>query len=768
MMSPIEWQFGGWLRHWPAPLAWGVLLALSFSMLFLVVWLYRRTLRTLPLGAKLLLTALRVAIGLLLFLCLANPARVERTPRGITLHDSLAVVVDGSDSMTAPDGRGTTRLAAAVRIWKQHESEAHTAFPKTAYRRFAVSTNAAASLEEAAQPKAPGTETRLYEALHQTLADSPGAVVCLTDGLDTTSGDAASLAADAQRRGVPLYFVPGSNRSRGNESMSIREIKAPSQVLRLTEFTASTLLAVVSRREQTIPVELWSGETRFARTELPVHAGVNTLPWSVPISAKEAGPMPLEFRLGTGDKQQIVACTTQVVDHEKVEVLYYQGAMQWGYRFLLAALESDPSFHITSILNPALGVQMTAGGADHAILPDLPDDARDLKRFQIIVLAHAFADRLTTPQQRALVEYARAGGGVLFIAPETEATQRFAGTELEQMLPVVFASPNAGRSQDDLAGRLREQLAEVNTGEDDALFASSSRRQTLPRLQPFALPPGAKQSRTTALFEHSAPADLPKFSNSARVAAVKPGADVLAVRASNTVSASAAPPRVLLARQPFGGGFTAALTTDLLWRWKMSLPSTSRAAETFWQQLLLSLAPPPGTGLRLVKLTEKPSVNSGARFRVEGPTSMAAAPAVQAVSPTGQSTPLALHADPAPDADRSVWTTDLTPNVAGRWEVRATDPNRNFARMTFFVSEKPAAAENFDLPPDLEGLRQLAQSTGGALIGDEPIFQDRVASTPEGSQPRRVQPLWNSGWLLGLMLALYGTELIVRRLHRLL
>ena len=51
---------------------------------------------------------------------------------------------------------------------------------------------------------------------------------------------------------------------------------------------------------------------------------------------------------------------------------------------------------------------------------------------------------------------------------------------------------------------------------------------------------------------------------------------------------------ILLARQQIGEGFTAVLATDLLWRWKMSLPSGSHAVETFWQQLLLSLAPPPG------------------------------------------------------------------------------------------------------------------------------------------------------------------------------
>ena len=86
-------------------------------------------------------------------------------------------------------------------------------------------------------------------------------------------------------------------------------------------------------------------------------------------------------------------------------MLYYQGALQWGYRFLRGALESDPSFRLTAILNPALQVQLTA--ANGAALADLPEDAAELRRFQIVILAHVFADQLTPRQQQALVDYVR-------------------------------------------------------------------------------------------------------------------------------------------------------------------------------------------------------------------------------------------------------------------------------------------------------------------------------------------------------------------------
>lgn len=481
--------------------------------------------------------------------------------------------------------------------------------------------------------------------------------------------------------------------------------------------------------------------------------------------------MPLEFRAGAGDRAQSATCTTQIVEHTRTEVLYYQGALQWGYRYLLAALESEPSFHMTSILNPSLGVRLTVGSPNKSILPDLPNDARELKRFQIVVLAHVFADRLTERQSRALVEYARGGGGVLFIAPDTEATGRFAGTALEQMLPVAFEAQSAGRNEDDLARRFREQMASVDTEKgDDALLNPDGRRQSLPRLQPFALPPGASRSATASVFRNATAASMPRFCDYAKVRAVKPGADVLAVGGS-AQPAGGGPLRVLLARQPFGAGFTATLTTDLLWRWKMSLPSDSRAAETFWQQLLLSLAPPLRGGLRLAKLTDAPAVRAPVVVRMEGPAAGSVLPVVEAVSPAGQRETLSLHAAGGESGEDAGWEAQFVPDAVGRWEVRATDPGQGQgqARLVFPVAEKARTVESLDLPPDVEGLRQLAQSTGGALIGDEPLFEERAAATATDSAPvHRSRPLWNSGWLLGLLLGLYGAELVARRYFRLL
>ena len=540
----VEWQFGGWLQSLPPMLAFAILAFAAALGLALIVFFYRCTLRELPRGPRVLLTTLRAVLLLALLLVLANPSRVEReAPNEAEGERNLAVVVDRSASMHATDNRRETRLSNAMRIWKQHSDEAVKGFDHVRYYRFGERLEEAQDMQDAVDAGNPAEETRLWAALRESLNRSPSAIVCLTDGLDTSGSDAGDLIADAQNRGVPLYFVAAQNRGRPAEQLHIRDLKAPSRVLRNSKFTASAVLEISTPRGREVPVELWSGEKRLASSTLQARAGWNVLPWSVEVASGEPGRMPLEFRLGTGELQQAAATTTRIADRTKINVLYYQGALQWGYRFLLSALQTDPSFRVTSLLNPALGVRISTGTPD-AQLKDLPDTAAAFKRFDIIILAHVFADQLSTNQQQALIAYAKAGGGVLFISPDSEATRHFAGTMLEEMLPIVFERTGASaeeRAAQAFEDRIRSTY-EPQTEEDSAI-QTSDRRRDQPQLLSFEIPAAA-----TNVFKASR--IKPMFANFARVRRPKPAAEVLAIHPSERTADDR--PRVLLARQQFG------------------------------------------------------------------------------------------------------------------------------------------------------------------------------------------------------------------------
>ena len=741
-MSHIEWQFGGWLREWPVLGATTLLVALAVAGLIYVVWFYRHAAGALTPRARRWLVGLRAAVVVLLLLCLANPERVEKTAPPKKPSHTLTVLVDRSASMSAPDHRGGTRLAAAVRRWKQVEPSAKRNFSSVNYRQFANDVQSASSLDDAVNAGATGNETHLFAALRQALAENPAAVVCLTDGLDTSKDDVQQFTAEATAQGVPIYFVPGENHLLPGSSLELREVQAPARVLRQTEFTATAVIETAAAQDQQLPVELWVNGKKTASTQLAVRAGHNTLSWPVTVGSGEPGSLALEFRVG----DQLASAVADVVESKTMEVLYYQGALQWGYRFLRGALESDSSFRLTAILNPALQVQLTV--ANGPSLTDLPEDAAELRRFQIVVLAHVFADQLTPKQQQALVDYVRGGGGVLFISPDSQATEGFSGTALEQMLPVVFATRNNPANA--AVQQMQFQLSVNAAQSGDQTLAGGS--QAIP-LRPFALPAGAQYSSASRLFATNSET-VPQFAASAKVRSVKPGAETLAVSGIGT-------PEVLLARQRFGNGFAAALTTDLLWRWKLSLPSDSHAVEKFWQQLLLSLAPTSGEGLRVVKITPSAAVNAPVLFSANAE----AAPTFEAISPGGARQRMTVS--DASTAEHPAWVAGFAPTATGRWEVHATDAAGRQARVVFSVGQKPISAELQNLPADVAGMKQLAESTGGALVQDATDFQAplEAIAKPVSKTP---EPLWNSSVLLVAMLGLYSTELIARRRWKLL
>ncbi len=176
-------------------------------------------------------------------------------------------------------------------------------------------------------------------------------------------------------------------------------------------------------------------------------------------------------------------------------------------------------------------------------------------------------------------------------------------------------------------------------------------RQEVAPLTPFA----ALRSSSRAKLFASGPS-APQFSEYAKVLCAKPGAEIIAVHPRDRSPNGT--PRVLIARQQFGQGFAAALTTDLLWRWKLSLPSTARTAETFWQQFMLSLAnTTPGQGLRVIRLGDSASISRPVTVRVEG-AETGEPPKISASTPKGVALPLIARASNT----KGAWDASFIPD----------------------------------------------------------------------------------------------------------
>jgi hypothetical protein len=295
----------------------------------------------------------------------------------------------------------------------------------------------------------------------------------------------------------------------------------------------------------------------------------------------------------------------------------------------------------------------------------------------------------------------------------------------------------------------------ANLGSETDFAANAIQKSGLNPLKSFAIPPDMAEKDIARLFGNSSGgADLPKFTDYAHVASLKAGAEVLAVHPEDRTGNQ---PRALLVTQRFGQGQVTVLLTDALWRWKLSLPATSHSPETFWQQLFLALAGPGGT----MHFSEQPyfaSLGEQSLFRVDGEPG---SPGITVVAPNSSTRTLTPQAGSHPGE----WTFQFSPDQPGKWRVQVQASGGSEIETLLRVSNVSHASELSGLPPDIEGLRKLAQATGGGLLNDgTPDTWKGKAVTPDTTVvSEHVRPLWNTWPVLFLALSFYAVELIWRR-----
>lgn len=742
----FSWRFGGWLSEQSPAVAWTVLGACAVGGAGLIAWSYRSALAELSPLRRRVLGALRSAVLLTLLVILAAPTRVERIFEVSTAVRPLAVLVDRSGSMTTPDNRQRRRLDDALLRWRELEPLARKTTGPLKTFAFADGFSAIATADTAAA--LPADQTQLFQALQRTLAAAPaggwGGVITLTDGLDTSptgsaQGTEATVRA-ALATNTPLYFAPGRNRYAGGAFFALRELNVPAQTMPRSLFRLDATFDSYQATAKTIEVQLKVDGVARPAQSLKLETGRRLATWSAEIQTDQPGVIELELRAG----DEIARTAVRIEPPTSTRILYFQGALDWGYRFLADIVKRDSSVVLTPVFNFPNPKALLPPGA----LGKMPTTAAELSGFNLIILANAAARQFTTEQQTAISNWVRDGGVLLFLTPDDDSTQGFAGSELEKMLPVVFLPPQPASASRALA-QLRTRARIGAGGSADT-----------PQLTPYAWEdtPRVREIFAEATAHGGAPA-TPVFSAYAHVARAKPGAEVLARHPDDTISGSDEH-AILLALQRYGRGQSAVLTTDALWRWKLNQPSTGRGAELFWQNLFAWLSRDSQRGLRFERAPLHVQTGQEVAFRLDG-----AGSEKLTVTATLGSQRLTLN-EASADGTRRVFA--WKPPSEGFWQITASDANGREARHWLSVDKTVATGEFSGQAPDEELLRTLAARTNGAVLEKEAPAAWRETRTASELLAERRQPLWHNGWILGGLLAFYGTELILRRKWHLL
>lgn len=764
-ISEWQWQFGGGLQGLSVPSSWGILVGAFLLGAGLIYLSYGNTLTKLSLGQRWILSALRLGFLGALLLCLANPVRVQRVLLDPPRAKPLAVVVDRSESMTMKDNRGKSRLDLATRVWEKLRPSAEKHFSTVDFYAFAQTVAPARSWAEVGTGSLEGEETFLFDSLASVLASAPaqgyGGVLCLTDGLDTSTQSTNILVQRALATRTPLYFLTTENRRQAKEYCRIREVTVPSQALRRTQINYQAVIEAYLASEQTVPLVLKAGGTELARETLTLRSGQNLVPWSQLIETGEVGNLLLELELGTGATLKHAIHPVRVIEKIGMQLLYYQGALDWGFHFLNRIFQRDPSFRVTSLFNPGLGTKLQSGTEVNRGLTDLPNSPQELAKYQLVLLDNVFVSQLSALQQQALLDYARSGGALLFILPNNRAAQAFAGSKLEEMLPVVFESGETQTPQNRALDQFQRSLAYSGS-----ISAGEAASVPVRPLTPFAFPAQSRVARVfTQRTAQGEEAIVPQFVDYALVARAKPAAEVWATHPTekNPITGEA---RILLASQPFGQGRASVLTTDSLWRWRLTLPSDSMAPAIFWQQLVLSLAPGSTMDtLRFMETGTEVPVNQVVTLTLIGGET---APAVTVTGADQKSVVAAVSATSEPGQWKITWT----PAQPGLWVITArTSGGESVAKYLTVTTSEGTTKDRANQGPDWATLQQLASVTGGEVLTNNAVpaaWTSEVESAPPQVLSERRELLWNQGWWLALGLFFYASELVLRRWWKLL
>jgi len=740
----ITWRFGGWLAHQPADDAWRIIGVGALLGVCLLLGMYRRTLVSLSLGRRLVLCVLRGALWLGLLILLAAPTRITRFYEQPPKARPLAVLVDRSGSMMTADNRRHRRIDDALRRWRDVEPAAQAAFNGIRTFAFADGIRSVPSVE--APGLVPAERTRFFSALQRALADAPpggwAGVVTLTDGLDNSGvamkAGVAAVTRDALATGTPLYFIAGRNRYAGGPFFGLRDWDAPVRTLPKSNFRVQATFDSFQPAASTQKVRFTVNGVARPVTELNLPAGRRLTTWSAEVRADDPGVLELELQVG----QEIARTEVRVELPASNQILYYQGALDWSYRFLADILKRDAAFVLTPVFHFPNPNAVLPPGA----LRQMPASEKDLAPFQIVILANVSAPQLSSAQQSALGGWVRSGGILIFLTPDDDSTEGFSGSELEKMLPVVFAPTNS-RIADDasrVVGRFRGL-----TASDPAKLVAYAWERT---------------PRVGEIFAQAERKDVPLvsplFSEYAHVARAKPGAEVLA-RHPTDLAPGSNERAILLAVQRYGRGQSAVLTTDALWRWKLNQPAAERGAELFWQNLFAWLGRDRQHGLAFENPPFKVSVGKELVWGISG----AGTGSLKVEAKLGGQGMELKEAAPSEEIRRFPWR----PSREGLWEIDASDAGGRPVRHWVSAQKADSEGELSGQAPDEELLRQLAERTGGSVLESTP-----PSSWTKGRESRgdllgeRADPLWHRPWVFGALLGCYCAELLLRRRWKLL
>ncbi len=759
------------------PPAWVIVLVV-LPLLALVAWIgYARA--PLSLSRRILLASLR-ALSLALFLAiLARPVQVQR--REEVRQAEVLVLFDDSASMRREDGvhgDGAER-ARLARL-------AGGSTTRTAVARGAVASGLQPSLSaggyarrdfrfaevleplpDAAALDGRGRATHLGDALRQALALHRGRhvtdIVVLSDGRSNGGESLAEAARGARDADIPVHTVLLGD-DKVEENLSIQLVEAPPSVLEGDEVGLVVRVRLAGAREgrearvvleeldetgaRVVYEEKVVANDQGARTTLVAPAGDGDARRRERRFRASVAPLPKESLRD----DNAVAVGVRVAP-EKLRVLYVDAYPRWEYRYLKnLLLRSDANLVAQCWLMSATSDFPQESTRGTPPLKAVPTGRRELlEGYDVVILGDVNPYEISADPARceefllSLREFVERGGGLIMSAGEYDAPRAYAGTPLEEVLPVVIDPVGSALEAADGTVEFRPRL-------EDALAPHPIARLL------------SDIEANRALWEDEG--GLRGFHWFSPVVRAKPGSEVV-LRHPTAANRDGRLPLVVAGHFP--AGRTLFVGVDATWGWRFRYGD--RHHEKFWRNAIRWTALSRlKSGDRRVQLDAlESSFDLDERAVVEARVldadfrpSNAPSTRARLQKPDGTVVDLDL---PRVEGKPGVYRASFAVEQPGLHSAWIEEEGRRSASTEFEV--RIPSRENQDPSPDPSALRLLSEQSGGRHVPAHRISE--LEEEFKGGEEQRqalssdLLDAWDRWWALALALALLGAEWILRK-----
>jgi hypothetical protein len=683
--------------------------------------------------------ALRALIILALLGIMLNPQWLLSRSR--TEKPKLVVLLDSSASMATRDVAGESRFATALQT---------LGYPATLaalnrnfvldFRQFDRTVRPAELAQLAGQtPVGDASEIgRSLMSVVSELGDGPAqaGVLLISDGR-ATAPDTLDAAQLALARSVPLWtWTVG-----GPVPQHDLWIEAPSaEALAFSgeDVDLTATLHADGYPNRSFKVDLLKDDKVIATKEcLPDTNGVARI--SLRVKAPDDGEQRYVFRVPPEPDEADTANNEHAVFlravGRKARVLVVEGQPYWDTKFLVQSLKRNTNVELTAVyrLNATrhVAVVSTAGAETRSEQDLFPRSAEAMNAFDIIILgreSEAFFDNGT---ELLLTDFLANRGGSLIFSRGKPYGGRFPA--LAKLEPLAWG---------------------------EGVVSGIKLRPT-------------EAARDNPLFDLGAAGTLEELTD--RLPALDQASVTLGEKPLAVVLAGSELPDgpVLIAYQRYGQGRTISLNAGGLWRWSFretGQEESEIAYQRFWISLLQWLLGGneflPGSDVALASARRYYTSEQPMQFLISTRNlDRAVYQPRLLISGNGKTT----EVEPRPHGES--FAAEAGPFAPGTYTVTLKNNVGKPADFSQSIEVVSASVEKRELSADPEMMRQLAETSGGAVVGAADVARlPEIVRQREAARllsPER-QSVWDRWWVMLGIFGLLGAEWWLRRREGLL